>query len=208
MSGHRNRVVGVVDYRAGNLQSIENAFATLGAKVVRVHSAVDMAGCTHLVLPGVGAFGFCAERLEASLLIDDLRRWAFEERKPLLGICVGMQLLSAGSEESPAARGLDWMGGHVKRILPTSGLRVPHVGWNAVRFESAFGGFAIGDEADFYFDHSFAYHEPTTGRTVGRCRHGVTFSAIIERDNIIAVQFHPEKSQSTGLRFIDGFLRQ
>jgi glutamine amidotransferase len=85
---------------------------------------------------------------------------------------------------------------------------VPHVGWNSVQFEAGFGEFAAGDRADFYFDHSFAYHEPTKGNTVGECRHGVKFSAIIARDNIIAVQFHPEKSQSTGLRFIDGFLRQ
>jgi glutamine amidotransferase len=207
-SSHRDRVVGIVDYKAGNLQSIENAFVTVGATVVRVHSRGEMARCTHLVLPGVGAFGFCAERLEASQLIGDLKRWAFDERRPLLGICVGMQLLADRSEESPAVSGLDWIGGQVRRIPAVSGIRVPHVGWNSVRFQHRYGEFDAGDEADFYFDHSFAYHDPTCGRTVGFCKHGVTFSAIIESENLIAVQFHPEKSQATGLRFINGFLSQ
>ena len=207
MTGGRTRpVVGVVDYQAGNLQSIENAFLHVGAQVARIRSAAEVAECTHLVLPGVGAFGFCAERLEASALTPRLRQWAFEERRPLLGVCVGMQLLGDWSEESVGVSGLGWIGGEVRRIPSSTGIRVPHVGWNAVRFEQGYGDFAPGEAADFYFDHSYAYHSPRYGRTVGVCSHGIEFSAVLERENLTAVQFHPEKSQAAGLRLLSGFL--
>jgi glutamine amidotransferase len=175
---------------------------------VKVHGDDDFASGTHLVLPGVGAFGFCADKLGDSGLVPRLRSWALEERRPLLGICVGMQLLSDCSEESPHATGLGWIGGEVKRIPVEEGIRVPHVGWNSVVFGRRFGAFAAGSSADFYFDHSYAYHIPRDGAVMGSCTHGVTFSAVIARDNITAVQFHPEKSQSSGLRFLDGFLAQ
>ena len=209
MTDHRvsGRRVGIIDYKAGNLQSIGNAFEHLGVQVVRVHQESDIAGCTHLVLPGVGAFGFCADRLAESGLTPTVERWAYELRRPLLGICVGMQLFADASEESPDARGLGWIGGHVRRIPGVDCVvRVPHVGWNTVTFDSPCGGYRAGDEADFYFDHSFAYQDPVRGATVASCEHGLRFSAIVQRDNILAVQFHPEKSQASGMRFLRGFL--
>ncbi len=199
--------VGLIDYQAGNLQSIGNAFEHLGAEVVAVREAGDAANCTHLVLPGVGAFGFCADRLSSSGLTPLVERWALEAGRPLLGICVGMQLLADRSEESPAAEGLGWVGGSVRRIPGGHPeVRVPHVGWNTVTFAESCGSFAVGDEADFYFDHSYAYSDPTEGSTVASCRHGVTFSAAVRRGSVLAVQFHPEKSQEVGLRFLRGFL--
>ena len=200
--------VGIVDYKAGNIQSIENAFLHLGARVVRVVSEEDLVDCTHLVLPGVGSFGFCADNLRMSDLIGSLEFWTFDKNRPLLGICVGMQLLSDGSEESPEKLGLGWLGGDVKAILPSSRICVPHVGWNTVSFEHAYGTLLAGQEKDFYFDHSFAYHNPRYGKTIGFCHHGVSFSAIIERDNITVTQFHPEKSQQAGLEFIKNFLER
>jgi imidazole glycerol-phosphate synthase subunit HisH len=204
----QTRSVGIVDYGAGNIQSIENAFAHLGANVMRVHSESDLGRCTHVVLPGVGAFGFCAERLNRSGLTPGLHRWALEERRPLLGICVGMQLLADGSAESPDEKGLGWLGGRVALIPAAQGVRVPHVGWNTVEFERACGEFAAGSTADFYFDHSYAYQAPRDGVAVGSCSHGMRFSAIVARDNIIAAQFHPEKSQTSGMRFLSGFLAE
>lgn len=200
------RHVGVVDYQAGNLQSIGNAFEHLGTLVTRVTRAADLADCTHLVLPGVGAFGFCAERFAQSGLLPAVQQWAFEDRRPLLGICVGMQLLADGSDESPEVPGLGWMGGRVAALTGGGVVRIPHVGWNTVRFDVACGEFQPGDQADFYFDHSFAYGQPALGRRVASCDHGTTFSAVIARDNVMAVQFHPEKSQSAGLRLLRGFL--
>jgi imidazole glycerol-phosphate synthase subunit HisH len=206
-SARQARNVGVIDYRAGNIQSIGNAFEHLGAQVVRVQEPSAIEGCTHLVLPGVGAFGFCAERLRASGLLGAVEQWALEQRNPLLGICVGMQLLAQGSDESPGVRGLGWLGGHVRRIPSQSRtLHVPHVGWNTARFTAGLGEIAAGEEADFYFDHSYAYGQPAHGEILASCTHGIEFSAAVRRDNVLAAQFHPEKSQSAGLRFLRAFL--
>ena len=204
----RGRTVGLIDYQAGNMQSIDNALSHLGASVRRVVREGDFEGCTHLVLPGVGAFGFCADRLHASGLTAAVRNWALEQRRPLLGICVGMQLLADGSEESPGSAGLGWLGGTVRRIAAGEGIRVPHVGWNTVQFVQPCGDFAVSAAADFYFDHSFAWDRPADGEVVGECTHGARFSAVVRRGNVVAAQFHPEKSQGAGLRFLGGFLRE
>ena len=201
------RIVGIVDYHAGNIQSIENAFFHLDAEVIRVVSEEQLLNCTHVVLPGVGAFGFCSDKLKLSGLIAHLENWAFVEHRPLLGICVGMQLMSDASDESAGVGGLGWLGGNVRRIFPKVGVRVPHVGWNTVHFERTYGDFLEGDSEDFYFDHSFAYHQPAHGETIGYCQHGSSFSAIIQHENIIATQFHPEKSQQAGLKFLTNFMK-
>lgn len=206
--GVASPIVGLVDYHAGNLRSIENALQHIGAQVRRVRASAELDDCSHVVLPGVGAFGFCAQRLAASGIVPTLERWALKQRQPLLAICVGMQLLGDYSEESPGVPGLGWIGGKIEHLVAVPGVRVPHVGWNAVQFEHAYGTFAVGVQADFYFDHSFAYRRPLIGSTVAFAMHGQRFSAIVQRDNITAVQFHPEKSQANGLRFLSAFLTQ
>ena len=199
--------VGIVDYQSGNIRSVANAVEYAGGVVVNVCAPGDVAGCTHLILPGVGAFGFCAERLRSSGLLPAVEEWALEQRKPLLGICVGMQLMADVSEEQGTHRGLGWMGGTVRQLEkpPGSDLRIPHVGWNAVEFCEPFGQFRQGERPDFYFDHSFALDAPTRGRRLGVCEHGRAFSAIVTRENIVAVQFHPEKSQTSGMRLLQSF---
>lgn len=206
MSG-QGKVVGLVDYQAGNIQSIANAFDHLGARTVRVHSDADLDNLTHLLLPGVGAFGYCVERLRASGLMPALEDWLFKRKKPLLGICVGMQMLADSSDELGMQEGLGWIGGQVRRLQSDdAAIRVPHVGWNTVQFDEDFGEYRKGDGADFYFDHSYAYGAPTQGQLLATCTHGKTFSAVIRRDNLVAAQFHPEKSQSAGMRFLRSFL--
>ncbi|MCR9191729.1 MAG: imidazole glycerol phosphate synthase subunit HisH [Gammaproteobacteria bacterium] len=200
------KTVGIIDYQAGNLQSLQNAIRHLGANVMRITNEQQFQHCSHIVLPGVGAFGFCANQLEASGLIPSLKQWAFDAQKPLLGICVGMQLLSDHSAESLGISGLGWIGGAVHKIPPSSTIRVPHVGWNSVVFEEDYNSFPCGEKQDFYFDHSFAYGSPQYGMTIGSSTHGVKFSAVVKCDNIVAVQFHPEKSQDSGLRFLKDFL--
>jgi len=205
--GFGDRLVGIVDYRAGNIHSIENAFLHLGARVTLIETEAEIAPVTHLLLPGVGAFGHCAEKLAATGLVEPLRRAAYEEKKPLLGICVGMQLLADRGEEGGGYDGLGWIGGEVGALhAPSPEIRIPHVGWNDVLFEEDFGMFKAGDAPDFYFDHSFAYRNPRKGRLVGSCDHGGRFAAIVRDDNIVAAQFHPEKSQTSGMRFLTGFL--
>jgi imidazole glycerol-phosphate synthase subunit HisH len=200
-------VVGVVDYRAGNIQSIANAIEHLGASAVRVSRAEQLASATHLLLPGVGAFGHCAERLRTSGLIPALAQWTLEDKRPLLGICVGMQLLADWSEELGRQQGLGWAGGAVTKLAPPEpSARVPHVGWNSARFHEPFGEFGADDEADFYFDHSYALQAPLRARTLATCTHGQTFCAAIRSGSLVAAQFHPEKSQASGLRFLRAFL--
>lgn len=205
--GFSDRLVGIVDYRSGNILSIENAFLHLGARVTLIRTETEIAPVTHLILPGVGAFGHCAEKLAATGLIEPLRRATFDEKKPLLGICVGMQLLADHGEEAGGHDGLGWVGGRVGAMhAPSPEIRIPHVGWNDVRFEEDFGAFRAGDSPDFYFDHSFAYSSPRRGRVIGSCDHGGRFAAIVRDGNIVAAQFHPEKSQASGMRFLTGFL--
>ena len=203
----RNAVVGIVDYQAGNIHSVENAFDHLGAQAIRIREPADLDSATHVVLPGVGAFAHCASQLAATGIVSALDRAVREDGKPMLGICVGMQLLADYGEELEGHEGLGWIGGRVRSMPPQAPLtRVPHVGWNEVRFEEDFGSFRGGDSVDFYFDHSFAYHDPTHGFVLGSCEHGTRFAAIVRKANIVAAQFHPEKSQSAGLRFLESFL--
>lgn len=203
----RPPVVGVIDYQAGNIQSIVNAVEHLGASALRISAVDDLDHATHLLLPGVGAFGFCAARLRATGLLPALERWTLNEHRPMLGICVGMQLMADQSEELGRQEGLGWGGGVVQKLRPESAAaRVPHVGWNTVRFDEAFGDFSSGEEADFYFDHSYAYHSPTYAHRLASCNHGQIFCAAIRRGSLLAAQFHPEKSQAAGMRFLRGFL--
>jgi glutamine amidotransferase len=199
-------VVGVIDYQAGNIQSIVNAIDHLGADWRRVSSTSELAELSHVLLPGVGAFGFCADRLRASGLLEALEAWALVDGKPILGICVGMQLLADSSDELGLQHGLGWGGGVVRRLEPATGIRVPHVGWNTVTFDEDFGEYRAGESADFYFDHSYAYQMPTLAHRAASCQHGQPFCAVIRRGNLVAAQFHPEKSQTAGLRFIRSFL--
>lgn len=208
MAGQRAPAhVGIIDYQAGNVHSIVNACLHLDAMVTIVRDASQLEPLTHLLLPGVGAFGHCASRLRESGLLPVVRQWALEERKPLLGICVGMQLMADWSEELGHQDGLGWFGGTVERLPgDVEGCRVPHVGWNTVTFDAAFGDFKPGESADFYFDHAFAFTRIARGSVVGHCWHARPFPALIAMGSIVAAQFHPEKSQSAGLRVLSGFL--
>jgi glutamine amidotransferase len=201
-------LIGIVDYGSGNIRSVCNAVEATGAAVELVRQAQDVERCTHVILPGVGAFGFCADRLRASGLLPALTQFALNELKPLLGICVGMQLMADFSEELGRHEGLGWVGGSVRALERSAdcGIRVPHVGWNEVVFNDAFGLFRAGDVVDFYFDHSFAFSGVAPQWQLATCSHGRLFSAVIRRSNIVAVQFHPEKSQAAGMRLLKSFV--
>jgi len=200
-------VVAVLDYGIGNLRSAQKALEHVGADARLTADPHGIAKADGVVLPGVGAFGRCMEALRACRL-DTIAIEVADSGRPFMGICVGMQILATHSEENGLHEGLGWIPGKIKKLDLPKQFAVPHVGWNTVRIAHAWGDFPSGFTADFYFDHSFAYGAPRFGRAVGLCQHGQEFSAIIQRDNITAVQFHPEKSQTAGLRLIEGFLRQ
>lgn len=200
--------VGLIDYHAGNIRSIVTAFAHLGAKTQVLQSYADSEHLTHLVLPGVGAFNFCFEQLKVSGMLPMIEEWTFIKRKPILGICVGMQLLAESSDEMGLHSGLGWMKGKVQKLNSNedTNIRIPHVGWNTVLFEKDFGEYTKNTERDFYFDHSHAYYSSTNDQVLAKVNHGQTFCAAIRQENIVAVQFHPEKSQTSGMKFLQGFL--
>lgn len=205
MSGGARGPVGtiaVLDYGIGNLRSAERALAHVGAAARLVTDPDGVAGAAGVVLPGVGAFGRCAEALEDSGL-GDAARQAIANGVPFLGICVGLQLLYASSDESPGVRGLGVLEGTVRRLSGT--VKVPQMQWNSLRRERDSALLAGTGKAPWvYFVHSYA---PEVGEeTVATCEYGGRVAAAIEVGNVWAVQFHPEKSGVSGLRILSNFV--
>jgi glutamine amidotransferase len=201
-------VIAVVDYGMGNLRSVERALRSLGASVLVTRDPDGLREADRLVLPGVGAFGVAMERLRSFGLAELLTELVMEERRPFLGICLGMQLVLTESHEHGRHAGLGWVPGVVRRLDPgAGGLRVPHVGWNDVAARE--GSALLPDgarEGVFYFVHSFHAVPEDPDDSAATCSYGEPFTAVIERDNVLATQFHPEKSQTDGLALLGRFL--
>lgn len=190
----------------GNLGSVENAFRFLQRDARIINSPADFAKCKALVLPGVGAFGDCMLRLNADGFTPALRSW-IASGKPLLGICLGMQVLFEESMESPRVAGLGVFAGKVNKFLPVGGLKVPQIGWNQVRFTLPdcpdFKG--VADNSFFYFVHSYHIATDDKGIVAGITNYGIDYPSIIWKKNVIAFQFHPEKSHHAGLQLLRSF---
>ena len=203
--------VAIVDYGSGNLRSAEKALARVaGSQTVAVTSdPAVIAQAGRIVLPGVGAFGDCMAGLGAIPgMIDVLRKAVLERGVPFLGICVGMQLLASVGREFGDHAGLDWIAGEVVRLTPSDpALKIPHMGWNELsvaRPHPVLAGIAAG--ADFYFVHSYAMRPAHPSHILATADYGGAFAAVVGRDNILGVQFHPEKSQAVGLALLANFL--
>ncbi len=198
--------VGIIDYGRGNLRSVENAFLAIGADAVLITRPEELADITHLVVPGQGEFGDCAANLKKQGMFEPIRQWVAED-KPYLGICVGYQLIFETGEESPGAEGLGLIKGTVKRF-PDVGLKIPHMGWNSVKLTDPDHPIWAGlpEEPFFYFVHSY-YPEPENENHVAAiCDYALPFAAAVTRNNLIATQFHPEKSQHNGLQLLRNFI--
>ncbi len=198
--------VAIIDYEFGNVRSVANALEALGAAVQISRSAEVLQSADALILPGVGAFGDGMANLKRFGLISTLEELVLRQKKPFLGICVGMQLLAQTGFEGGEHTGLGWVEAEVIRF-ETPGLKVPHVGWNDVRItqKSKLLGEA-GEVHSYYFVHSYHLRCRDASIISGVCEYGTEFPAVIERGNIFAVQFHPEKSQKHGLQLLSNFL--
>jgi glutamine amidotransferase len=198
-------VIAVVDYGMGNRRSVQKALEHVGAQAAITSEAEPLRTADGLVVPGVGAFPRAMDNISA-LGLDALLREAAAAGKPLLGICLGMQLLFEASSELTTTPGLGLLPGTVTR-LQTSGLRVPHIGWNEVRFERASpltAGLAPGGRP-FYHVHSLAPRPANPEDVVGTTEYGERFATIVQRANVFGVQFHPEKSSADGLTLLENF---
>ncbi len=199
--------VTIVDYGMGNLTSVAHAFEFLGARTRRATTANEVSVAEVLVLPGVGAYPQAMEHLRATGLQEALFRRVIDDRRPILGICLGMQLLAESSEENGYCDGLGWLSGQVRPIPVPSGVPLPHVGWNSVdwRWDNASLSAALPDGAHFYFDHSFALLN-TDADILATTDYGGEVVVAVAQDNVMGMQFHPEKSQNNGLKLLRGFL--
>ena len=195
-------MIAVIDYGGGNIGSLVAALDRRGARYVLTSDPRDVEAAPAAILPGDGAFAATMNALRERGL-DDAVRNTIARGRPFLGICVGMQVLFASSDEYGGADGLAILPGHVRRFARAP--RIPHMGWNELVIERTHAFVdGVGDGAWAYFLHSYRVDE--TDATVASCDYGERFAAIVARDNIMATQFHPEKSQRTGARLLDNFL--
>ncbi len=198
-------MIAIIDYGMGNLRSVHKAFEAVGHQAVVTRDVATIKNASHVVLPGVGAFGDCMVNLERYGLTEVIRA-SIQSGKPFLGICLGLQVLFTESEEFGLHKGLGIIPGKVKRFRVGPTLKVPHMGWNQVDFQRTcplFDGIAYG--AHWYFVHSY-YVDPEDQQVVATTTtYGASFVSSIWRDNLIACQFHPEKSQTVGLRLVKNF---
>lgn len=205
----------IIDYESGNLHSAEKAFQRMavevdGGDVVVTSDADVVAKADRIVLPGDGAFPACIEALKGHAgIFDAMTEAVIDKGRPFLGICVGMQLLATTGHEYRQTAGLDWIGGDVEKITPSdAALKVPHMGWNDLvvdRPHDILAGVESGKHA--YFVHSYQFHVADQADLIAHVDYGGPVTAIVGRDNMIGMQFHPEKSQATGLKLIANFLK-
>ncbi len=201
----------VIDYGMGNLGSVCNALAAVGAVPEVAARPEALAGADAVILPGVGAFAAGMDNLRERGFIPALRQAVLERGKPFLGICLGMQLLADSGSEHGEHAGLGFVAGRVERLaLPASGdCRLPHIGWNDLKIRRHDGLYAdIPDGENFYFVHSYAFNAADPAVVSATCEHGVEFSASLEAGNLSAVQFHPEKSHKAGLKLLGNWLNK
>lgn len=201
--------VAIVDYGVGNLASVAAAVEKVGFNAIVTDDADAIKTADKLILPGVGAFGDGMKLLRERGLVDPLNTAVLKLKTPILGICLGFQLIANKSEEFGEHQGLGWIDADVVRLTPDdASLRVPHVGWNELYQTKPSPLFEdIEDGTLFYYVHSYQLHPTSDAVVIGECDYGGRFVAAVQQDNIYAVQFHPEKSQLGGLALMKNFLK-
>lgn len=198
-------MIAIIDYDAGNIKSVEKALGYLGKETVLTREPGTILAADQAILPGVGAFGDAMENLRRFGLVDVIHRFA-DSGKPFLGICLGLQLFFESSEESPGVKGLGLLPGRIRKLPGGAGLKIPHMGWNSLHITDGKRLFqGIGQGTYVYFVHSYYLEafEPTDVAAI--TEYGTCIHAAVERGNLFACQFHPEKSSETGLQILKNF---
>ena len=198
-------MITIIDYGAGNMRSVVNAVSRLGYEARVVNRPDEVLSARAVILPGVGAAADTMANLSKSGLDGAIKRF-IAEGKPFLGVCIGLQVLFSGTEEGGWHECLGVIPGAVRKFAP--GLKIPHMGWNQVKQKVAHPIFeGVGDEANFYFVHSYYVEPEDSSLAIGQTEYGVPFCSVVAKDNLTATQFHPEKSGEVGLKIYDNFIR-
>lgn len=199
-------MVSIIDYDAGNIKSVEKAVASLGKDVIITRDADAILAAEHVILPGVGAFGDAMDKLR-SYGLEAVIKKVVEKKTPFLGICLGLQLLFESSEESEGVKGLGILPGKIVRIPADDDLKIPHIGWNSLSYPNEGRLFKNIPEHSFvYFVHSYYLEADDAAIVTAATEYGALIHASVEKDNVFACQFHPEKSSETGMRILKNFL--
>lgn len=203
-------MITIIDYGLGNIRAFVNVYDRLNIKTKIAHSADDLQGASKIILPGVGAFDHAMTQLNQSGMRDELEKQVLEKKIPVVGICVGMQMLAKSSEEGNMP-GLGWIDGDVK-IFDASKIiyktRLPHMGWNTfmtVKENPLMSGF--NDESRFYFLHSYYFSCNNPADVISTTEYGITYASVVNHENIYGIQFHPEKSHSNGIHLLHNFVK-
>lgn len=198
-------MIALIDYDAGNMKSVEKALQHIQEDTIVTRDPREILQADKVILPGVGCFGDAMENLQHFGLVSVIRQ-AVAQRKPFLGICLGLQLLFERSEESPSVKGLGILKGEILRIPAKEGLKIPHMGWNNLAFPRSGRLFqGIEEESFVYFVHSYYLKAQEEGIVTATADYGVRIHASVEKDNVFACQFHPEKSSHVGLQILKNF---
>lgn len=199
--------IAIVDYGLGNIKSVKNALEALNVQSILTHDKTELTDVSALILPGVGAFGDGMKNIHDRGLYDVIIKEAKDKGKPLLGICLGMQLLADGSDEFGEHKGLELIPGWVKKLKPSQpSFKVPHIGWNdieTIEQEPLLKG--LEDRPDYYFVHSYYFEAKDEQDVSAWCDYDMRFPAVIQKNNVMGTQFHPEKSQRAGFKLLENF---
>lgn len=199
-------MIAIIDYDAGNIKSVEKALHSMGEEVCVTRNPHTILQAEKVILPGVGSFGDAMGKLHQYGLVPVINQ-VIEKRTPFLGICLGLQLLFESSEESPGVEGLGILKGRILRIPEKDGLKVPHIGWNSLTYPNPGRLFAgIPEESYVYFVHSYYLAAEEEGIVTAATEYGTYIHASVEKGNVFACQFHPEKSSDTGLKILQNFV--
>ena len=199
-------MIAIIDYDAGNIKSVEKALKRLGQDVKVTRDREEILHADKVILPGVGSFGDAMEKL-VNYGLKDVIYEVVDKNIPFLGICLGMQLLFERSDETPGVEGLGILKGEILRIPETFGLKIPHMGWNSLTIRPGTRLFSgLGEEPYVYFVHSYYLEAADPEIVAARTDYGVEIHAAVEKDNVFACQFHPEKSSDTGLQILKNFI--